>query len=164
MAEYVEIIGGRELAELWERAPEAGRRALMAGIEEASMLLQREAQELTPVGASGLLRQSILAQRPSIVGEGVIGMVKTAIAHGVPVELGTRPHFPPLQPLIDWVKARLDIQKPSEQRSVAFLIGRKIARKGTQPVLMFGRAFEANKDQVKAIMDGHIARFVEAAL
>lgn len=156
-----EIIGADELIRLWERAPEEGRRAVAGAINEALMLLQRETVERAPVGASGLLRQSILATQPRIVGDGVVGEVETSIAHGVPVELGTRPHFPPITPLIDWVRQKLDIQKPSEQKSAAFLIARKIAQKGTQPVLMFAQSFEAVKGQIPGILDEHLGRFVE---
>lgn len=70
--------------------------------------------------------------------------------HAATVELGSRPHMPPLQPLIDWVKrhrASFGIKGKGTQRNaktgrfetsaeivaIARAIQRKIAREGTKP-------------------------------
>lgn len=54
------------------------------------------------------------------------------------VEEGTRPHWPPISAIAHWVQIKPVIPRPDEkgnipsQQSLAFLISRKIAEKGTQ--------------------------------
>lgn len=56
------------------------------------------------------------------------------------IELGTRPHFPPIAPLIKWVREKKKIatrektgnKKLPSEKQVAFLVQRKIGRVGTQ--------------------------------
>ena len=79
----------------------------------------------------------------------------------MPVELGTKPHFPPIEPLIDWVKARLGISTEKEARGVAFLIARKIAVRGTAAQHPFGLTFQAVEAQVFDIFDRATGRIAE---
>ncbi|MFP3386732.1 hypothetical protein, partial [Tritonibacter sp. SIMBA_163] len=80
---------------------------------------------------------------PQRVDDGVIGIVGTAALHAVPVEMGSKPHFPPIQPLEDWAHHKLDL--PAEEaRGAAFAIARKIAAKGTEGAHMVERAKDAN--------------------
>lgn len=54
------------------------------------------------------------------------------------VEEGTRPHWPPISAIAHWVQIKPVIPRPDEkgripsQQSLAFLISRKIAEKGTK--------------------------------
>lgn len=143
----VSIDGLKELQVLWDRAPEIVEEELLRATWEAEFLLQREIMEKTPVGATGLLRQSISAREPEVNGRQVLGAVGTSISHAQPVELGTKPHWAPLRPLIDWVQARLDIKGP-QAVGVAMKIQRKIAARGTPAVGMFHRGFNENRNQV----------------
>ncbi len=138
----------RNLAKAWVKAPDMVRDELVAATWQAVMLLEREVKERTPVGATSLLRESITAFPPEVSIDGVTGIVGTSVAHATPVELGTRPHFPPIAPLMDWVQAKLDINNEKEARHVAFLIARKIAAKGTEGARMFGDSLEANEGQI----------------
>ena len=160
MSAFETVIDASELldfASLMQRAPEITRRELTAAATEGSLLLEREVKEATPVGigGGGGLRGSIAAQAPVVLGDQVIGVVGTALAYAVPVELGTKPHFPPVQPLKDWVRLKLDIQDEEEIEDVAWRIARKIAVRGTEGAHMFEHAFEANR--------GAVARMFEAA-
>lgn len=53
------------------------------------------------------------------------------------VEEGTRPHWPPISAIAHWIQIKPVIPRPDEkgripsQQSLAFLISRKIAKKGT---------------------------------
>lgn len=53
------------------------------------------------------------------------------------VEYNTRPHWPPVSAILEWVKVKPDIPRPGAddstptQKQLAYLIGRKIAREGT---------------------------------
>src|SRR5262245_35005786 len=136
----IDIVGAEQLARAWEQAPEIVREELTAATYEAELLLQREAQENTPT-AFGTARQSILAQEPEVASDNVIGMVGSALNYITPLELGSKPHFPPVAALEDWV--RLKLAPPADEvRNVAYLVARKIAAKGTQPHRMFGKALE----------------------
>ena len=92
-----------DLADAWNEAPELVQRELIAATLEGELLLEREIKEDTPTGVTGQLRASITAHEPVVAANSVAGVVGTSLAHALPVELGTRPHFPPLEPLVDWV-------------------------------------------------------------
>lgn len=141
------------LADAWERAPELVEAELVAATYEAEMLLEREIKDDTPVGATSSLRQSIHSEAPRTLANSVIGVVGTASMHALPVELGTRPHFPPVEPLIDWVQAKLDIRDEDRAEGVALAIARKIASRGTLGVGMFHRNFVQLQPQIRGIYD-----------
>lgn len=148
----------------FEAAPALVRRELTAATLEASLLLERETVERTPkgVGAGGGLAGSIAAREPEISGELVLGAVGTPLAHAEPVELGSRPHFPPIAPLEDWVRAKLGKSK-EEARGVAFAVARKIAAEGTEGAFMFTTALAENEAQIARIY-GAAAERVAAQL
>lgn len=158
----IDIHGAAELAHAFDLAPEIVMEEQERATWEAGLLLERETRERTPVGIAGGggLKGSIAAREPRRLGEAVIGEVGTALNYAVPVELGSRPHFPPVQPLADWAVAKLGVD-PGEARSVGFLIARKISRKGTEGAHMFERAFEANRAQVARIYEAARARIAQ---
>ena len=124
-----------ELAALWARAPAICREELLGAITEMDLLLQREVQEATPT-AQGTLRAGMHSEE-SVSEFGVTGLVGSSLSYAEPVELGTKPHFPPVEALTDWVRVKLGISEEREIRSVAFLIARKISRVGTKGAFMF---------------------------
>lgn len=130
------------------QAPEAVRDELSRAVTEADVMLANAAAELTP-RASGLLQKS-LYHVEKVNGLAVEGFIGSALNYVAPVELGTKPHFPPLEPLIDWVKTRLQVAE-SEARGVAFLVARKIARKGTEGARMFEQTLDSHRGQVDEI-------------
>lgn len=152
----------QEYAHFLQQAPAIAREEMERSVEEALRLLEREIKENTPTGAHGLLRGSIthkLRGQALSDGLGVAGTVGSSLNYALPVELGTRPHFPPITPLRDWVEKRLGVD-PSRSEQVAFLIARKIAKKGTKGARMAGRALDDNADQVNQIVAGAIPRIV----
>jgi hypothetical protein len=173
----ISIDGLVELQSAWAMAPEICVEELRAATVEADALLEREIKELTPTGASGGsggLKASIFSE-DSIEGEDVLGVVATASLYAIPVELGTRPHFPPIQPLIEWVEAKfglssapLDtfrktkggIERESEASKVAYAIAWAISRRGTPAVGMFHRGFAYNEDAVIQIYERAADRIV----
>lgn len=54
------------------------------------------------------------------------------------VEYGTRPHFPPMDKILEWVRVKPVIPRPNEDgdlpspKELAYLIARKISKKGTE--------------------------------
>ncbi len=153
-----------QLTAAWEQAPELVEQELFAATYEAEMLLEREIKEDTPVGATAALRESIHSEAPRTLANTVIGVVGTSSMHALPVELGTRPHFPPIEPLIDWVQAKLDIRDEEQAEGVALSIARKIAVRGTLGVGMFHRNFRQLQPQIDAMYERARGRIAEGLL
>ncbi len=129
--------------------------AINAGVLHLKGAIQPE----TPVGVTGALRAGV---QTSITGAAtsIVGRVFDPVSYAIPVESGSRPHFPPVAPLQLWVRRKLGISDEREVRSVAFLIARKISRVGTKPVLMFRRSFDAHRDRVVGFFAQANARIV----
>lgn len=161
-----EITGAVELAEAFKKAPEIVEKVGVRAIIKATALLEREVKERTPFGVTGLLRQSITAQKPYRSGvDNLIGVVSSPLDYAVCVELGTKPHFPPIEPIKEWVLKKLGLPIV-EVEPVARAIAWKIKAHGTKGAKMFARAFEANKGQVERILSvvpAQVAREIKKA-
>lgn len=159
MAEGLTITlhGWEQLQQAFARAPEIVEEEMQRYLAEATMHLRTEVVDRTPA-AMGTLRASIHTDF-SVSGSQILGVVGTAQPYAVPVELGTRPHFPPVQALEDWVRQKLGLSG-KEAHSVAFLIARKISKKGTKGHFMFRDAFQANAGEVQRQFDAAAARIV----
>lgn len=158
----IDIHAAAELARAFRESPEIVTEELTRATWESELLLERETKENTPVGigGGGGLKGSIAARDPIVLADTVIGMVGTPLDYAVPVELGTKPHMPPIQPLADWAEHKLNVE-PGRARQVGYLIARKIALKGTQGAHMFERAFTANETQVQMIYAAARGRIAE---
>lgn len=149
----------REETEVFRLAREA--------MADVTGMLGREVMTRTPVGASGNLRGSIFTE---IKGEGrgaIRGVVVSRVPYAGHVEFGRRAGgaMPPWRegtPLYRWVVRNLE-SRNGEFESVAFLVARAIARRGTRGRRMFARAFEENQrrieGRIRELLDG-IARRV----
>lgn len=147
------------LAALLEQAPEIAGEELFAALNAALFVLERDVKELTPT-AHGLLRNSIHSQS-RIDGDGLLGIVGSPLEYAEYVELGTRPHFPPVEPLQDWVRAKGLASEEREVRNIACMIARAIAVRGTLAVGMFNRAAAFNESNVERIFGLHVQRIAE---
>lgn len=62
------------------------------------------------------------------------------------IENGTRPHFPPISAIRDWIRVKPVLPRPMQngklptESQLAFLIARKISREGTKGINDFERA------------------------
>ena len=149
----IDLDGLQEIQAAWAKAPEICREELGAAMSEADLLLEHELKdspEMRRATAHGQLRGSVFGIE-RVSDTQVIGIVGTPVNYAVPVELGTKPHFPPIEPLVDWVRQKLDIADEKQARGVAFLIARKISRRGTQGAFMFTHTFEREEAKVQAI-------------
>lgn len=131
-----------------ERMPQVASDELYAALVEADQFLEREAKERMPT-ATGVGRASIFSQEQKLP-TGALGVVGSPLPHLVYVELGTRPHFPPIQPLQDWVRVKFGV--PEDQSyGIALAIARKIAQRGTLGVGMFHQALAHGKPTLDRI-------------
>lgn len=140
----------------YREAPDLTQREMLVAMTEATLLLQREAVEAMPRGATGLTRQSITSDAWSVPA-GVLGVVGSTQPSALYVELGTKPHMPPIAPLVPWVRQVLGVAADRAER-VAYLVARKIARKGTAAQKPFERTAQANAGQVVAMFENAAAR------
>lgn len=146
---------GRGLRE----APEYTERVLQETMTEATLLVQREWQENIP-RASGLTAASITSDVASTPA-GVLGVVASSQPNALFLELGTRAHMPPVEAIEPWVKAVLGIRDPKEVKSVAFLVARKIARKGTPAKQPMAKAAASTEGQVVALFEHAAAKVAQ---
>lgn len=146
-----------------EQYPERYARELTAAMLEAGLLLEREIKERAPVGVGGAAgyRGSIAAIPPYMNGDILTGGVGTSAPYAVPVELGTRPYFPLVQPIADWVRAKLGEKDPVAARSVAYCIARKIAAHGTEGQHVFKRALDAAQEQLAGIFNRAVEKTLQ---
>ncbi|MBI1386284.1 MAG: hypothetical protein GC150_15365 [Rhizobiales bacterium] len=131
--------GGEAAARAFEMAPAIMAEEMARWATEGTFFLQREIVERTPlgVGAGGGLAGSIQSEPAQVLADAVIGVVATSIGHAIPVELGSRPHFPPPAALEAWVAEKVALRAPDEIKSAALAVARKIAKHGTKGAFMF---------------------------
>ena len=145
------------LARAWARAPEIVTGALKPAVVEASLLVEREARERAPVGATALLRGSISARAPRVTRNRVEAVVASALPYAAVVELGRRPgKFPPLRPIADWARAKFGISDEAAE-AAAWPIARAIARRGTKPARFFAGALAATRPQIQRLFEAGAA-------
>lgn len=133
------------------QAPAYTQAQLEAGMTEAVMLLQREVKDALPA-VSGLTRASVFSDTFSTPA-GVLGVVASNSIAAAAVELGTKPHMPPVAPIEAWVREKLGIAV-TEARGVAFAVARKIARVGTKAQHSFGKTLERHMGTLSRIFEG----------
>lgn len=139
------------LQQLSKDFPEASRQARFGRITEALMFLQGVIKDLTPVGAGPYhLRDTIF---PKVeMGEPVMGILGTPAPYGEAIELGTKPHFPPVAPILFWVENKLGLSG-KEALSAAYAIVRKIGKTGTYGTHMFQYGFERSEAAIINILN-----------
>ena len=157
--DFTEIVA---MEDAFRQAPQIVMDELIAATLQSTLLAERETRERTPVGVGGDggLKGSIAAQEPRVLENQVIGVTGSPLNYVIPVEIGTRPHFPPVSALTDWVRIKLGVPE-EEVEEVAFLVARKIAAKGTEGARMFARMFTANEAQFAAIYRAARDRIVQ---
>lgn len=137
-----------------EKCPAFFLEEAVAATVESTMLIEREVKERTPTSGAATLRESIGAMPVVVSAQAVRGQVATSLAYAAPVEHGSKPHWAPIEPLIDWVTRKLG-KRGEEAEEVASAIRFKIAARGTEGAHMF-------RDGVKAA-EGQVVGFYEAA-
>ena len=158
LAYSIDLVGLRELQAGMRKAPQIVVQELERATIEADLLIEREVQERMPT-AQGLLRKSVFHEE-AVSATGVLGVVGTPMNYAIAVELGTRPHFPPVDALIDWVKTKLGITSDKAARGAAFAIAKKISLRGTVGQFPFQLASIATEENVRAIFDQATDRII----
>ena len=142
----------KDLKNLTKRYPEVSKDVRVSKLTKALALLERAVKLKTPEGAGPIHLRDSIHPKVSMPGKSVKGLLGTPLAHGESVELGTKPHFPPIGPIQHWVEKKLGISG-KEAKSVAFAIAITIARRGTKGAHMFEKGFDENEAQVMRILE-----------
>lgn len=123
---------------------------MLAAYRRATLMVQRAAKLLAPVN-TGRLRASITPQ-VSIHGRVIRGTVGTNVKYGPFVELGTRPHWPPLSAVALWAR---------RHGTTAFIVARAIARHGTKAHRYLQGAFDQNVTAIQSLIGNAVVSIVE---
>lgn len=146
----------------------SGAREVMLGkvnqaLRQCGNTLVPPIKKETPVGATAKLRNTTVYQ---ILGKAEdmrmevrqSAASKKGFKYGIAVRMGTRPHFPPIDALVPWVVKKLNVPM-AEARSVAFLVCRKISRKGTKAQPYHLKVFKAYSQKIRSILRRGVADF-----
>ncbi len=121
----------RDLGRAAEFLPDAVKQAMKKSTDH---IKNRTQNKITDEGITfqGGLQQSIKARVPKWNrGEVIVGKL-----YGLFVEKGTKPHWPPREPIEKWARIKLG------QPGLGFVIARSIARKGTKAHPWFEPGFK----------------------
>lgn len=109
---------------------------MLEAMRDSTLYVQRDAKRLAPVD-TGRLRASIT---PSIRQEnGILGVVGSNVKYAPYMELGTKPHWPPLSALETWAR---------RHGTTAFLVARAIAMRGTKAREFLQGAVKENMNRI----------------
>lgn len=140
------------LTDLTRRYPATARKARLRRLTEAVLLLERDVKLNTPVGAGPIHLRDTIFSRVQDGDPVTVGIVGTPLQHGLPVEMGTKPHFPPVAPIRHWVERKLGLSG-READSAAFAIARAISKRGTKGAGMFAKAIEDNEAAIIRLLE-----------
>lgn len=160
----IETVGLEEQIALLEREPFISERELLKAMEQSTATLEANIKPLTPIDR-GRLRGSIGSE---ISNEGllnIVGRVGPSLADEVypqVMEFGRAPGtFPPIEPLQAWVHRV--IQPPEhEERSIAYLIARKIFKNGIAPREYMKKGWEKSQSSITRFFTQAVERIAES--
>ena len=144
------------------------RRAVERGLTRATVLLRNAVQtnirspygDKPPAVAFGTLADGVTGEvytenRKQV---GRVFLRPPADRYGLFVELGTRPHRPPLYALYPWVQVKFGLTDLREIRRAAWGVATLIEQRGTAGHFMFQRALEEHERDVLTILQEEITR------
>jgi hypothetical protein len=125
-------------------------------MRDCTLMVQRDAKLLVPVD-TGRLRASITPE-VRMDGNEVMGVVGSNVKYAPYIETGTRPHWPPMGAIWEWVEHK-GRGRANVHLSVLRVM-RAIAKRGTKAYRYLQGAFEKNEGQIKRRIDGAVGRIV----
>jgi hypothetical protein len=135
--------------------PDQLHASMLRAVNSSLILLEGDARENSPVGVSGQMRDR-WAHKSEVSAPGaIIGRVGSSLQRPFPypvvIEFGRQPgSMPPPAALKRWVHLKLGVPK-EEEASVAFLVARAIAKRGTKPQQPLFRSWQKNEAQINQL-------------
>ena len=123
---------------------------MLEGMRNATLLVTRDAKCFAPVD-TGRLRASITPEVRVSGPTTLQGIVGSNVTYAPFVELGTKPHWPPVGALATWA---------GRHGTVAFLVARAISRRGTKAVKYLERGFTENIGRIVGYLDAAVGAIV----
>lgn len=129
-----------------------GTLKLTIGLFNMANAIRDEVKSLTPVGVSHQLQKSItfipqgldMSPRPSYF------ITSIGCKYSLPAFLGSRPHFPPVEALMEWVKLRNFAPSIKSIKRKAWLLAITISKKGTRDkIWIWDSVYNKYKNKVK---------------
>jgi hypothetical protein len=145
---------GRE--QLTPRLKEAFDKGARNGLEKSALRGLAILQPETPV-ARGFLVNAEQVAFDWTIPRAVLFAGPPADVYALPVEDGTRPHFPPPQALIPWVMRRFSPSSEKEALSIAWAIATNIKKRGTKGAHMFLHTEQRLEKEIVPIFEHEIA-------
>ncbi len=167
----VEVVGAEELtAELVAAAEALSPDGMVAPMKSATLYITRQAKKNlskkyggvgTETGGvnTGRLRNSITPQVKTHMLE-TVGIVGSNVKYAPFVEYPTRPHYPPIAPLIMWVRRKFGLAGRA-MISAAYGVQRAIGKRGTKGILFLTHAFESSTNKIIQIFDRAVKKATE---
>lgn len=146
-------------AALKNSSPLLGKRMLGAIMEIGNYTKDAARGSLHPGGpgyATGDLQRNIYFH----VRSEWHGEVTSEAPHSAFVEYPTRPHWPPISALVEWVRIKFGLHG-REAESAGFLVARAISRKGTKGIFFMERAFRYGLTKVPAALNRAMNWFLQ---
>ncbi len=103
----------------------------------------------------GNLRKSIATPQPIVTADTILGQVSTPISYARPVETGTKPHTPPIEPLKLWAKRKLGDER------AAYAVQKAIQRRGTRGAHMFAKGFQYRAGRIEQMFSDAIDQILK---
>lgn len=120
-------------------------------MKTATLYITADAKRLSVVD-TGRLRSSI-SPAVEVAGKRVLGIVGSNVKYAPFVEMGTKPHYPPLAALEKWA---------NRHGISAYLVQRAIGKRGTKARPFLKPAFEANVQRIINLIGQTVSRIVSA--
>ena len=142
------------VADAFDKAPAILLNRLEQAVGRGAGEIAREAKRNAPKAHSHLVN-SIRVRRE----QDLARMIGPNMDYGAYVEQGSSPGGrPPRQTILDWIRVKgIQPNQPNmTQSSLAFVISRSIARKGTEAQPFMAPAAEDNRDRVHALVSNAI--------
>jgi len=143
------------------RSPARAEAVMDEMISDLAHRLAYRAKNYAPY-ATGNLRRSITPHRVKTGEWEVVAVGSKQKPYAAFVEFGTRPHWPPREPIERWVRIKLGIREPEAIERVAFLVSRSIAKKGTKPKRYMTRAFKETAKEVAMVAKRYASKLIGA--
>ncbi len=160
MAE-IEIEGLNDLHVKFDRVTREVFQEADAGLKKGGMKIIADAQQnlrTNGTNNTGLLSNSGKVQKIDVGYD--IGFFSKGKGYAEYVEYGRRAgRFPPLADIRAWARKKLRVED-KRLNSAAFLIGRKIARKGTRPQPFFTPAVQKNQQEIMDAISEAVSKVI----
>jgi len=114
-------------------------------VERAAICVKGNIVVLTPSNTH-VLRSSIQLEIAPLV-----ATIYSPSPYAVPVEVGQRPHWPPIAPMALWAIRRFSVSDQAQLHSIVYFVSRKIARSGVKGFEMFRMGVALATKSVEAI-------------